>query len=894
MASPSDDKTMLRTKLYPPRRRRTVVDRPRLREIASRRDHAALTLVSAPAGFGKTTLLAEWLVDDRTTAWLSLDPRDDDPTQFWTYVVAALTKVVPGLSTDIGSLLQSPRPSIDAVVTTLINELAVSASDLVLVLDDYHVIDDAAIHESVGFLLEHLPASLRLVIATRADPPLPLATMRAKGDLCEVRAGDLRFTAAEAASYLNGAMDLALDPADIEVLGTRTEGWIAALQLAALSMQGRADPAAFVAEFAGDDRFILDYLADEVLERQTQPIRDFLLKTSILGRLTGPLCAAVTGDEDARATLETLDRSNLFLVALDDRRTWYRYHHLFGDMLRSRLMDEHGDRVPLLHRRASDWYAANGDLQEAVAHAMAGADHERAAELIERVAPAMNRARQEGQLRSWLEALPDHLFVDRPVLTMSLVGARMATGDPRGIEPLLERAEAWIGSDATPIVFDEVEFCRIPAMVGVYRAALALLAGDTEATIVHASRALDLVGDTGPQQRGACAALVGLAHWSRGDLDLAGERYAESVACFERGDHLPDVMGCSLALADIQITQGRLDAAERTFRAALRHTTEQRGLRGAADMHVGLCRIAFARTDLDGAARHLEASTDLGEHMGLPQHAYRWRVAAADLHRARGNLDAALQLLDEALPRYDTDFSPSVRPVAAMRARVHVEQGDAGAGIGWARAEQLAADDELSYVREFEHITLARVLLVRGTTSGDTQSFHDAIGLLRRLLTAADEGNRAGSGIELLVLLAVAHRATGDDAAASAAAEHALARAKPEGHVRPFLDVGPGMVSVLRMLTGPARALADRLLAFEPSVAASQRSGRAGPTHPDELSERELDVLRLLRGDLSGPDIARELLVSLNTFRTHTKHIYTKLGVTNRREAVRRSAELGL
>jgi LuxR family maltose regulon positive regulatory protein len=886
---------LLGTKLHPPRRRRTLVARPRLSGLATRAGHAALTLVSAPAGFGKTTLIADWFADDRATAWVSLDRRDDDPTRFWSYVVAAMATVAPDLTTNTSTLLEVPQPSIEAVVTTLINELATTTRDLVLVLDDYHLIEAAEIHSSVAFLLEHLPAPLRLVIATRSDPPLPLATMRARGELLEVRAADLRFTAAEATSYLNGAMDLTLGAADIDVLEARTEGWIAALQLAALSMQGRADPAAFIAEFAGDDRFILDYLADEVLERQSPKVRDFLLNTSILARLTGPLCAAVTGDADARATLETLDRSNLFLVALDDRRTWYRYHHLFGDVLRSRLIGEHPDRVAQLHRRASDWYAANGDPHEAITHAMAGDDPARAAELIERVAPAMNRARQETQLRRWLEDLPDHLFADRPVLTMSLVGARMATGDPSGIEPLLASAASWIDGDGdgdtAPIVFDEDEYRRIPVMLGVYRAALALLAGDTDGTIVHASRALELVNDADPLQRGACSALLGLAHWSRGDLDTARDRYAESVACFERGDYLPDVMGCSLALADIQITQGLLGAAQRGFERALRHTTQQPGLRGAADMHAGLCTIAVEHNDLEAAAEHLRSSAELGEHMGLPQHAYRWRVATARLHYARGDLDAALVLLEEAEAFYATDFSPSVRPVSAMKARVQVELGDLEAGLQWAAIQQLAPDDTLRYVREFEHITLARVLLAQAPTTEDRGPLEQTIDLLGRLLAAAEEGKRAGASIEILVLLALAHRASGHNAEAAAAAQGALARAEPEGYVRTFLDAGAPMATVMRSLTGPGRERAERVLA---AGSAADVGPRPRPAGPEELSDRELHVLRLLRGDLTGPEIARELMVSLNTFRTHTKHIYTKLGVTNRREAVSRAAVLGL
>lgn len=877
---------LLTTKLHPPRRRRALVARPRLGDLATRSGRPALTLVSAPAGFGKTTLVADWFAGERTTAWLSLDARDDDPEQFWTYVLAALATVTPDLSADTAALLQVGRAPLETVVATLINDLETASQDIVLVLDDYHVIHAPEIHDSVAFLLEHLPPQICLVIVTRADPPLPLASLRADGDLLEIRAADLRFTADEAAEYLNGAMELTLTTADVDVLEARTEGWIAALQLAALSMQGRDDPASFITEFAGDDRFILDYLADEVLERQTERIRDFLLDTSLLSRLTGPLCAAVTGQDDSKTILEELDRSNLFIVPLDDRRTWYRYHHLFGAVVRAKLLDERPDRVAELHRRASDWYAGNGEPREAIVHALAADEYGRAAKLIELAAPAMQRARQESQLRSWLEALPADLYDNRPVLAMALVGARMANGDVDGLGPLLEIVDSWLDRTDSPTVFDDVAYGRLPAMAAVHRAGLALLAGDTDGTIEHAQRVGDLVGADDHLQRGAASALLGLARWNLGDLDDARDRYIESIASFELGDYLPDVMGCSLALADIQLTQGRLHDAQRTFESALRHTADNPGLRGAADMHVGLSLLAVEHNDLETAADHLRASAELGEHMGLPQHPYRWRVAEARLHEADGNLDQALELLTEAKARYTTDYSPSVRPVAALQARIEIRRGDLDAGARWASEHGFSADDELSYVREFEHITLACVLLARGSATDIQQ----ATGLLERLLTGADDGNRVGSSIEILVLLALAQQTAGDRIGATARLRQALARAEPEGYVRSFLDLAPNVTGVLRQLGAIDRYVAQILGAGR----SSPHRNRPRNGDPDQLSDREFDVLRLLRTDLSGPDVARELHVSLNTLRTHTKHIYTKLGATNRREAVTRAAQLGL
>ncbi len=900
MTSADDGATeppLLATKLHPPRRRRTLVPRPRLGGLAERSRHRALTLVSAPAGFGKTTLVADWFADDHTTAWLSLDPRDDDPTRFWTYVIAALETAAPDLRADATALLGTPGVPLEVVVATLINDLETAAQDLVLVLDDYHLIESAEVHESVAFLLEHLPPQIRLVIATRADPPLPIASLRADGNLLEVRAADLRFTPDETGDYLAGAMDLALSVDDVGVLESRTEGWIAALQLAALSMQGRADPSSFVAEFAGDDRFILDYLADEVLEHQGAETRDFLLATSILTRLTGPLCAAVTGRDDAKAVLDQLERANLFIVALDDRRTWYRYHHLFGDVLRARLLDDHPERVPDLHRRASDWYAANGDPHEAITQALAGGDPLRAADLIERAAPDMQRARQEAQLRTWLESLPAEVFDDRPVLADTLAGARMSTGDPSGVEALLDLAESRLDGEHEPVVVDVAAYRQLPAMIAIHRAGLALLDGDPAGTIAHATRVLELASDRDPLQHGAASALLGLAHWSRGDLALARERYTEAVQRFEDGGYLADAMGVSLALADIQLAQGQLGPAQRTFEHALALVAQHPGLRGAADMHVGLAEVLIERNELDAAAAHLEASTELGEGAGLPQHPYRWRVTAARLLRARGDLDGALALIDQALPLYVTDFSPPVRPVEALGARVQLARDEVNAVEDWAARRGLRTDDALTYVGEFEHITFARMLIARGAADRDDAALDAARTFLDRLLDAAEEGARIGSTIEILVLLAAAHDARRDVPAATAALEEALRRAKPEGHIRLFLHAGPAVTGLLRSVAARDGATSYAAVVLAAAELAQRSQPPARPPHAslvDALSDRELDVLRLLRSDLTGPLIARELHVSLNTLRTHTKHIYTKLGATNRREAVTRAADLGL
>lgn len=908
-AEPAARTPLLATKLHAPRRRREVVRRTRLTDRMTLEHQPALTLISAPAGFGKTTLLTEWFGhnadNERRAAWLALDAADNDPAIFGAYLVAALRSVAPDVGGAAESLLQASQP-LHAVTGSLINDLEWLDADVALVLDDYHVIDSADIHDAVCFLVEHAPPRFHLVVATRVDPPLPLARWRARRDLLELRAVDLRFTADEAASYFADSMHLQLSAAEVGALEARTEGWIAALQLAALSLRDRDDVGAFIDNFAGDDRFVVDYLVEEVLDRQPDTIRSFLLHTSVLDRLTGGLCDAVTLGTNGRATLEQLDRSNLFLVALDDRRHWYRYHHLFADVLHARLIDEDPDLIDELHRRASNWYSANGEPAKAIDHAMAGHNADEAARLIELAAPAMRQSRQEAALGRWLEALPDELFTNRPVLAMGLIGARMATGNTTGVEPLLQLVEESVHrTDLSPIVFDTDTFEHLPAQLLIQRAGLALLSGDLNSASAHAVDALELVEPDDHLRRGSATALLALAHWAAGDLDTAIHRYTEAINELTTAGHLADMLGCSLALADIQIAQGKLTDAQRTFDSGLRWTAEHPGLRGAADMHAGLSEVLIERNDLDAAAHHLETSNELGESAGLPQHAYRWRVTMARLQRAWGNVNGALELIDEAAPLYNTDFSPPVRPVGAIRARVQLALGELDAALRWVAERGLTTDDELSYIREYEHITLARVLIALHAAVPDSHELDDATRLLERLLVAAEHGGRTGSVIEVQILLASAYDARGDTAAAIAALDDALRRAEPDGHIRLFLHAGPSVTSLLRSVASPdhATAHARRVLAAIDTTAAATTGERSDGASPvvatrrglvDELSSRELDVLRLLRSDLSGPEIARELHVSMNTLRTHTKNIYTKLGATSRREATRRATEQGL
>jgi LuxR family maltose regulon positive regulatory protein len=901
---------LLETKLYVPRSRRGLVPRPRLSERLDRGTASRLTLVSAPAGFGKTTLLTEWLAaapvspaGERLVAWLSLDRADNDPVSFWNYVIAALRTVAAGVGERALAFLQAPQPPpIETVLTALLNDLGATAREIVLVLDDYHVIDAGDVQEGMAFLLDHLPPWLHVVIASRADPALPLARWRARGELVETRAAELRFTPEEAAVYLNETMGLQLTARDVAALEGRTEGWIAALQLAALSMQGRDDVAGFIAGFAGDDRYVVDYLAEEVLQRQPDRVQAFLLQTSILDRLSGPLCDAVTGQGGGRAMLEALDRGNLFLVPLDDRRRWYRYHHLFADVLQARLLDERPGQVPDLHRRASVWYERSGEQSVAIGHALAGEDFQRAADLVERAVTAMSQARQEATVRSWLEMIPDEIISVRPVLIVAVAWVLLSDGEFGDVEGRLQDAERWLdaaagtgaGSAAAPagmVVANEEEYRRLPGTIETYRAALALARGEPLGAIRHARRALELAPAGEHRWRASASGLMAIAFWGSGDLEGAYSAWAECVAGLRRAGHIADIFGCTIAMADIRLTQGRLGAAMRTYEQTLQGVPEPGGpvLRGTADMHVGMSEVYRERDDLPTATRQLLTSQELGEHNGLPQNRYRWRVAMARIRQAEGDLAGALDLLNEAERLYMGDMFPNVRPVPALKARVWIAQGSLGEALGWAHEQGLSADDDLNYLREFEHITLARLLLAQRAEP----DVHEAARLLERLLLAAEDGDRTGRVIEILVLQALAHQRLGDIPAALACLERAVTLAEPEGYVRIFADEGPPVASLLKALAkqGIARTYVRRLLA------AVGETGHDSPVKQaliEPLSERELDVLRLLGSELDGPAIARELTVSLNTIRTHTKNIYAKLAVTSRRAAVRRAAELGL
>jgi LuxR family maltose regulon positive regulatory protein len=948
---------ILATKLYVPPISPSMVLRPRLVERLDRGLSRKLTLISAPAGFGKTSLASEWTgccgrneleapgepaapngLPVRT-AWLSLDEEDNDPSRFLTYVVAALRTVAPGLGEGALSFLQSAQPlPITPALTPLLNEITTLASKLILVLDDYHVIDSRPIDDAVTYLIEHLPPQLHLVITIREDPQLPLARLRARNQLTEVRGADLRFTTSEAAGYLAG-MGIDLSPTDLAALDDRTEGWIAGLQLAAIAMQSFAEqmPAdalgredlpgrfsGFIRAYAGDHRYIMDYLLEEVLQRQPESGRSFLLETSILERLHGPLCEAITGRAGGSAQLAALERGNFFVVPLDDQRRWYRYHHLFAEVLQAHLNKEQPDHVPVLHLRASAWFEQHGATSDAIRHALAAEDFTRAADLLEFAFPALSRDRLEVSMLGWLKALPEPLIRGRPVLCNLYAGALMQIGEMQGVEAWLKAAEQWLPPTDAPVQADaaalamvavnQEEWLRLPAAVAMHRAAHALLLGDVAEATGHARRARALATADDHLRRGGAAVLQGLALWTAGDLEAARQHYGGGMADLRRAGFLSDVLGSALALADIHIAQGCLSEAVRVYARGLQMAAEHGmpSLRGTADMLVGLSEVRREQNDLPAAAQLLARAEEQGEHTGLPQNRYRSRVALARLRELEGDGDAALALLDEAERVYSGDFSPNVRPVAALRARAWVAQGRLADALEWARGRGLAADDPPGYLREFEHITLARILLACYRRDREARVIREAAALLDRLGQAAQAGGREGSVIEIRVVQALVLQEQDDLQAALASLGQALALAGPEGYVRIFVDEGRPMAQLLRAASERQvhQAYAAALLAAleadrsRPASEAPRPAPRVAPTPAapaapaaplvESLSQRELEVLRLFNTELSGPEIARELVVALSTVRTHTKSIYGKLGVGTRRAAVRRALELGL
>jgi LuxR family maltose regulon positive regulatory protein len=926
--------TLLATKLFVPRTRPNLVSRPRLLEQLGKALNCGLVLVSAPAGFGKTTLVSEWVAGcKRPVAWLSLDEGDNSPTCFLTYLIAALQKVAPKIGDGLLGALQSPQPPpTESILTTLLNEITAVPDDFVLVLDDYHLVDAKPVDNTMTFLLEHLPPQMHLVIATREDPSLPLARLRVRGQLIELRAADLRFSPAEAADFLNQVMGLSLASEDIASLETRTEGWIAGLQLAALSIQGREDIASFIHAFTGSHRFVLDYLVEEVLQHQSEHIRNFLLQTSILDRFCAPLCNAVTDREDGKEMLDVLERSNLFIIPLDDQRQWYRYHHLFAEVLQAHLREAQPDRVSTLHGRASKWYEHNGSMDKAIRHAFAAEDFERAAGLIEMSWPTIEDGALSTKWLGWLKALPDELFRSRPVLSVWYAYALLVSGEMEAADARLTDAERWLepadnvnkrlkNPADEMVVVDEEQFRSLPATIALGRAYHAQILGDMPGAVTYARRVLDLTPEENSLTRGQATALLGFTYWASGDLEAANRTIAGYTMMLRTAGNILDAISTTSVLADIQMGLGRLNKAVSTLDQFLQFVVDlgKPIPPDTAELYRGLGEISLEQGDLEAAAQHLHRSKLLGEKAELPVWPYRWCTAQARLNKAKGDLDGALALLDEAERLHIRSPLPDFCPISALKARIWVAQGRLTKALEWVHEDGLSPESDICYLREFGHITLARILIAQYQNDRMDGSIPAVMGLLDRLLKAAEEGNRIGSVIEILVLQAIAHQAQGNIAPALVSLERALTLAEPEGYVRIFVDEGKRMAELMTRIEpmdGTLRAKQHILrlrsaLDIHKEISPSSSNLNSSPmgnnrssllahqsVNPqplvEPLSERELEVLRLLRTDLSGPGIARECMVSVSTVRTHTQNIYAKLGVNTRRAAVRRAEELDL
>jgi LuxR family maltose regulon positive regulatory protein len=821
-----------------------------------------------------------------------------------TYFVAALQTIEVDIGEGVLSAFQAPKPPpIESVLTGLLNEIAAVQEQFALVLDDYHVIEAQTIHDALTFLLDHLPPQMHLVIATRVDPPLPIARLRGRGQLTELRATDLRFTLDEVAEFLNQVMGLELSAEDVAALASRTEGWIAGLQMAAVSMQGREDIAGFIRAFAGSSRYILDYLVEEVLQRQTDSVQAFLLQTAILDRLTGRLCDALTGQDDGQATLDRMERSNLFIVPLGEERRWYRYHHLFAELLRQRLHEAYLDQVPILHRRASEWYEQNGLAAPAIDHALSAGDLERAARLIEQAAEPTLMRSEFATFLSWVEALSDDVIRARPLLCIYHAWALVLSGHP--LDAAESRLQGAIEADTENSVAGEV---------AAFRAWTAALGGDTRHSTELSQRALELLPAESLFLRSIVAGSLGLVYMWSGDVVAAFQTFEEAARIGQKAGNLMITAIALRRLAQLRVMQGRLSEAKAFCEQALELTVDGRGRRLpiAGLVLIVLGELLREWNDLEAAARHLIEGIELIKQWGEIG-AFDGYVALAHVRQAQGDVDGAREAIHVAQQlaiQFDASEVDDVF-VALHQARLWVAQGNLEAAIHWAESRELVlsvcpegsrrevegldrdveSEEGSRYsplVRALENSTLARVCIAQDRPD-------EALEVLESLLQTAETAGWMGYVIEVLALQALALQGQGDILSAVTALERALSLAEPEGYVRIFVDEGEPMAELLRHAASRGIAptyVAKLLAAFEVEGLAVSPSNLQPLIEP--LSERELEVLRLLTTHLSSTEIADELVISVNTVRSHIKSIYSKLNVHSRMDAVQRAKELEL
>jgi len=910
----SERDVLLATKLHVPRLQRGFVPRPRLTGQLDEGLAREIVLLCASAGFGKTALLADWVRrGSRPVAWLSLDAGDNDPARFWRHVVAALDRAHPGIAQRVGPLLGPPAPrSFEGLVTELINELAARPSEevILLVLDDYHLIDAQPVHMPLEFLLRHLPPGLRVVLASRSDPPLPLARLRATGQLVELRADDLRFTAEETAALLYETLGPGLPGPAAAALTVRTEGWAAGLQLAALSMRETTDVAGFVAAFSGSHRYVLDYLAEEVLERQSEQLRTFLLETSVLERLSGALCDAITGRTDSQVILEQVERANLFLVPLDEVRGWWRYHHLFADLLRARLRQEQPGQLVQLHHNAAAWYQEHGLADDAMRHAVAAGEMDWAARLIERHFDELFYLRGEGAtIQRWLASLPAGLARSRSRLCLAEALLALASGRVEAAGAPLDAAERALTKVADEPFESTVGrgswLLNVAATITMQRAYLSALRGDAGGTASFASRALAEIGEDDWMLKSVAQWNLGLAEWLRGRLAEAERALSSTSSQWreigERG--LGVVMHDHLG--QVQRARGRLDAAIGTYQRTLAVTALPGGpaMPGAGAAHVGLAEVAYERNELDTALHHVTEGIPLCRQFVYTPPLAAGLATLGWIRQARGDPAGAQEAMDEAR---QMALSPAVtglfNPVPAEWARLLVAHGEVAAAACWAEELGLRTDDEPGYPQEREYLVLARVLVAQDRPA-------QALALLGRLHAAADAQGRTGSVIEIGALRALALAAAGEESAAVDVLARALMLAHVQGYVRVFADEGQPMSALLARLIAAQQgdqaaargvplgylALVLRAIGGEDAgPGAGRQAAAAVPGLVEQLTARELEILVLLAAGAPNPRIAAELVVTVDTVKKHVSHLLAKLGATNRTEAVTRARQLGV
>jgi LuxR family transcriptional regulator, maltose regulon positive regulatory protein len=880
---------ILATKLYIPPPRPKVVLRPRLIERLNEglQRTSSVILISAPAGFGKTTLVSEWVARcDDSVAWLSLDEGDSDPARFLMYLVVALQTITPQIGAGVLAALQSPQPPpSEALLTTLLNEIAAIPERVVLVLDDYHALDSQPVDQALTFLIDHLPPQLHIVIATREDPSIPLARLRARGQLNELRAADLRFTPTEAAEFLNHTMGLGLSADDIAALESRTEGWIAGLQLAALSMQGRSDTASFIGSFTGSHRFVLDYLVEEVLRRQTAEVQSFLLRTSILDRLCGPLCEAVllTPVGSGEETLAYLERANLFIVPLDNDRQWYRYHHLFGELLRKRLgQNLSPEEVVALHIRASQWFEDHGLMLEAFQHAAAANDVERAERLmVDKGMPLHDRSAVTVIL-DWLASLPKSVLDARPQLWVRSATMALMGGQTTGVEERLQAGEAALQD----VELDD-QTRDLIGQIAAARATLALTKYQPETMIVQARRALEYLPPDDLTFRFTANWVLSYAYQLQGDRAAAGRVLTEAVAISQAsGDRFSTILALD-GLGLIQELQNQLYRAAETYRRVLQLEGDQPHP-NAAETHLSLARIYYEWNDLDAAEQHGQQSLQLArQYDQVIDRFIISEVFLARLKLAQGDVDAAAALLAQTeQAAREQNFAQRMPEVAAVQVLTLLRQGEVAA------AAQLAQVYELPLSR-------ARVRLAQDDSVA-------ALAIIEPVRQQMEAKNWQDDRLKVMILQAVALRAHGEKDKAVQVLSEALVLAEPGGFIRLFVDEGAAM----RLLIADVRMLlekqgnregqkligyTDKLLAAFPQSTATQSAlSNQQSVLVEPLSPRELEILKLIAEGLSNREIGERLFLALDTVKGHNRRIFDKLQVKSRTEAIARARELGL